>query len=218
MVRGRVNLLEVAPRPFRKLRVGKGDGVQPDDGVHGRADLVAHACEKGRLGTAGLLRHRERVSQCLATLAQLLMLLTFTPERLLQLVAILLLLVLDHKAVQHTASQHVPHGVEGQERVGHLQGDECHHGDAKQADGQVAAAHRTMRPRGHAQRVHGGHQKEQDLNRQGDVTRRTGMVGTALVEPEQDGKEMIECHHHDLEAEEQPAHLLEHLAKTTPVL
>ena len=47
----------------REVRIAQGNAVQPDDRVHGRADLMAHGAEEGRLCSAGLLRTRQRLRQ-----------------------------------------------------------------------------------------------------------------------------------------------------------
>ena len=60
------DLFQVFPGLGRKGLVMKRQGVQPDDGVHGRADLMAHAGQEGRFRFAGLLRLEQRGGQRLA--------------------------------------------------------------------------------------------------------------------------------------------------------
>ena len=68
VVRGRADLLQVAPGPVGQVRVIESDIVQADDGVHGRPDLMAHVGQEGGLGPVGLLRHAQGVAEGLLLL------------------------------------------------------------------------------------------------------------------------------------------------------
>ena len=59
---------QVFPRLGRERLILEGETVQADDGVHGGADLMAHAREKGRFGAVGLPRRVQGLHQHLALL------------------------------------------------------------------------------------------------------------------------------------------------------
>ena len=60
-----VDLFQRFPGLFGNIRIAQGDIVQADDGVHGRADLVAHIGKESGLGPVGLFRGIQRAVQCL---------------------------------------------------------------------------------------------------------------------------------------------------------
>ena len=62
------NLQQVFFDCVGNIRLVEGNVVQADDGVHGRADFVAHVGEESRLGLAGLLCCRERIRKRLLLL------------------------------------------------------------------------------------------------------------------------------------------------------
>ena len=55
VARADADYLEPLARGRGQLVVFEGDGVEADDGVHGRADFMAHGGKEGRLGAAALL-------------------------------------------------------------------------------------------------------------------------------------------------------------------
>ena len=71
MLRRGADLLQILFGLFRRFRVIEGDVVQPDDGIHRRADLMAHIGEEGRLRLVGLLRRGQGVAEDPALLLQL---------------------------------------------------------------------------------------------------------------------------------------------------
>ena len=56
MVSGGSDFLQIPSRLIGDGGIVQGDTVQPDDGVHGRTDFVAHVGQEGRLGPVGCLR------------------------------------------------------------------------------------------------------------------------------------------------------------------
>ena len=60
-----VNLLQIGFGLFRRFGIVEGNVVQPDDGIHGGADFMAHVGEEGRLGPVGLLRCRQGITESL---------------------------------------------------------------------------------------------------------------------------------------------------------
>ena len=63
MLGGAANLLQILPCLRRGIRIVECDIVQTDDGVHRRADLMAHVGEESRLCPARLFRCGQRVAQ-----------------------------------------------------------------------------------------------------------------------------------------------------------
>ena len=57
------DLREAVLHALRIVQIHRGDGRQSHDGVHGRANVVAHGIEEVGLGTAGALGLAERVFQ-----------------------------------------------------------------------------------------------------------------------------------------------------------
>ena len=60
------DLREAVLHALRVVQIHRGDGGQPHDGVHGRADVVAHGIEEVGLGAAGALGLAEGVLQRVA--------------------------------------------------------------------------------------------------------------------------------------------------------
>ena len=123
----------------------------------------------------------------------------------LQLVPILLLLVFQHEGVEQAGAQHAADGVQRQQRIEGLGGDEARHGQAEQRDGAVAQAHGALPAHRHGQGVGRRHQEHEDLDRQGDVAGRPRLVGAAF-EGVQHGQEEVGDDDDDLKGEQQPAH------------
>ena len=211
VVGGGADLFQILLDPVAGAGVVHGDVVEPDDGVHGGADLVAHVGEKGRLGLVGLLGGGQRVPQGLPALRQLLLLLLLPLQGALQLQAVLLLFVLHHEAVQHAGAQHVAHGVVGHQGIEDLDGDQGDHGDAEQADGQMPLLFCPLRPGGDGQGIGRGQQEHEDLNGEGQIPGQARMVGPVGVEAEKDGGEEIHQDHDDLKDEEGAADIEQEL-------
>ena len=102
---------------------------------------MAHIGEECRLGFVGVLRRGERVPEGLSAVGQLLLLEPLPLQRLFQLLAVFLLLILHDEAVQQAGAQHIPDGIERQQRIEDLHRDQQHHGDPEQADGAVPELH-----------------------------------------------------------------------------
>ena len=66
---GQADLLQAVLQPLAVVQVGLGQRGHADDGVHGRADVVAHGGEELALGPAGLLRLFQRPLQRLLVAA-----------------------------------------------------------------------------------------------------------------------------------------------------
>ena len=60
---GIADFLQTVFHTFAVFYVGAGNGGHTDDGVHGRADLMAHAGEEILLRGVGVLRVDQRVLQ-----------------------------------------------------------------------------------------------------------------------------------------------------------
>ena len=68
---GIVDLAEAIPNPVAFADVGRGNGGHANDGVHRRADFMAHAGEEIRFGAVGALGHPQRVPKLLGLGLQL---------------------------------------------------------------------------------------------------------------------------------------------------
>ena len=62
VLRGSLHFLQIFDRFWRRIRHIHGDVAQSDNRIHGRADLMAHTGQEGRLRLAGLLSPRKRVA------------------------------------------------------------------------------------------------------------------------------------------------------------
>ena len=136
----------VLPHLFRVVRVSRQQGGKPHDGVHRRADIVAHVGEEGAFGPVGLLGDPEGLLRRLLGLGQhgvgLLQLLI----HLLQPAHVLLLLAVQTRGVP------LPGGGDGGQHQQHHQ----HHRQRQQgADDRPHHAHGS---RGHKGR---GDEKQQ---------------------------------------------------------
>ena len=99
---------------------------------------MAHVGQESGFRTARLFRGSERCAQGLPISGQLLSLPVLPLHRLFKLPAVLLLLILDDKRMQHAGSQHISHGVEGHQGIKNLNRDEQRHGDAEHPDCKMA--------------------------------------------------------------------------------
>ena len=73
MLRRSSDFFQKLPGFWRNVRIVQGDAVQPNDGVHRRADLMTHIGKEGGLGLAGLLCRLQRFLQGLTLLQQLIL-------------------------------------------------------------------------------------------------------------------------------------------------
>ena len=202
MLRGGADLLQVFLHLVAGRGIVHGDVVQTDDGVHRRADLMAHVGEERGFRTVGMLRRSERVLQRLSAFGQLRLLDLFPGDSLFQTSAVLLLLILRHKAVKEAGSQHIAHGIKRQQWIEDLNGDTKSHGDPKQSDRQMPVPDRAFRLGGDPQRIDGRQKKQQDLYRERHIPRGTGIIRTGRIKPEQNGPKEIEDHDHRFKAQE----------------
>ena len=73
VLRGHTDFFQMVPGFGRNVRLVEGDAVQADNGVHRRADFVAHTGKEGRFGPAGLLGGVQSFLQGLTLLQQLIL-------------------------------------------------------------------------------------------------------------------------------------------------
>ena len=199
---------------FAGRRIVHGDIVQADNGVHGRPDFMAHIRQKSGFGLAGLFRGSQGRAQHFPVLRQLLRLQVLPFHRFLKLPAVFLFFVLNDKAVQHTRPQHIPHGVKRHQGIKNLNHNQQRHGDAEHADRQMAKPHASFGSGSNAQGVDRSHEKQQNLNTEGNKPEYFRVVSAGFVKPEQDRREKIDGNHHKLKGKESPSRLTEDLFKS----
>ena len=102
MLAGDRDLAEVVAHLFAVVEVGSRESGEPDDRVHGRANVMGHVVQECRLGAVGVFRRRQRVGQGVLAFGELRVLLfELQPCRFL-----LADLFLRHARVAHKQEDH----------------------------------------------------------------------------------------------------------------